>query len=304
MEKRLNMSHLLAGIVGSAVGDALGVPYDGRKRDTFVCEEMVPLEKRTLPIGFWSDDTSMMLAELDSLGEMGKFDPDDVMSRFAQWIYEGCYTPLGTAYGVGRTTSMAVSRYRSGTPADLCGGRDILDNGSGALMRILPYALLKDPNRHNVIDEAGSLTHAHQISRQVCRIYSYFVDELLKGLSPKEALEQVLMHDTYDVPEYYMQRFQTLPHMARVSVPNSGFAPDLLQGAIWSLIHSDNYADAVLTAVNLGGDTDTLGSVTGGLAGIIYGVGGDTGVPTAWSHALARFEYIVNLCEENDALMR
>lgn len=298
------MSHLLAGVVGSAVGDALGVPYDDKERDLFVCEEMIPIGKRSLPIGFWSDDTSMILAELDSLGEKGKFDAEDVMTRFMRWIHEGHYTPSGSAYGIGRTTSMAISRFRSGTPADLCGGRDILDNGSGALMRILPYALLKDPNRLNIIEDAGSITHAHQISRQVCRIYSYYVDELLKGRSPTDALEQVLMHDTYDVPEYYIQRFQTLPHMARVSVPNSGFAPDLLQGAIWSLIHSDNYADAVLTAVNLGGDTDTLGSVTGGLAGIIYGFGGEKGVPTAWSHALARFEYIVNLCEENDALMR
>ena len=227
------MSHLLAGVVGSAVGDALGVPYDDKERDSFVCEEMIPIGKRSLPIGFWSDDTSMILAELDSLGEKGKFDAEDVMTRFMRWIHEGHYTPSGSAYGIGRTTSMAISRFRSGTPADLCGGRDILDNGSGALMRILPYALLKDPNRLNIIEDAGSITHAHQISRQVCRIYSYYVDELLKGRSPTDALEQVLMHDTYDVPEYYIQRFQTLPHMARVSVPNSGFAPDLLQGAIW-----------------------------------------------------------------------
>ena len=56
------MSHLLAGVVGSAVGDALGVPYDDKERDSFVCEEMIPIGKRSLPIGFWSDDTSMILA--------------------------------------------------------------------------------------------------------------------------------------------------------------------------------------------------------------------------------------------------
>lgn len=300
----LSMSHLIAGVVGAAVGDALGLPYDGHKRDTYRCEDMVPLGKRTLPIGYWSDDTSMILAELDSLAEKGEYDAEDVMGRFAQWIYDGRYTPAGQSFGVGRTTASAVSRYRSGTPADLCGGREILDNGGGALMRILPYALLKDPNRLNIVDAAGSLTHAHQISRQMCLIYCYLVDEFLAGRTPREALNAILDNDACDVPEHYLGRLQSVEAVARVSVPNSGFACDLLLAAIWCLVHTNNYVDAVLLAVNLGGDTDTLGSVTGGLAGILYGVGGEKGVPTAWSHALARYEDIVKLCERCDTLMR
>ena len=80
--------------------------------------------------------------------------------------------------------------------------------------------------------------------------------------------------------------------LSRVSVPNSGFVSDVFMASIWCLINSDNYVDAVLKAVNLGGDADTIGAVTGGLAGIIYGHDGDNGIPVCWSHALSRIDYI------------
>ena len=54
-----------------------------------------------------------------------------------------------------------------------------------------------------------------------------------------------------------------MPHLSRVSVPNSGFVSDVFMASLWCLINSDNYVDAVLKAVNLGGDADTIGAVTG-----------------------------------------
>ena len=162
-------------VVGAAVGDALGVPYEGKERDTYVCENMHPLGWHEKPVGFWSDDTAMILAELDSLRERQGYDAEDVMMKFDRWLHEGAYTPDGKAYGWGRTTARAVSRHRSGTPADICGGGDILDNGAGALMRMLPYALLNSPDRLEIVDAAGSLTaqppdqHRHLPSLLVLR---------------------------------------------------------------------------------------------------------------------------------------
>ena len=95
-----------------------------------------------------------------------------------------------------------------------------------------------------------------------------------------------------------------MPHLSRVSVPNSGFVSDVFMASLWCLINSDNYVDAVLKAVNLGGDADTIGAVTGGLAGIIYGQDGDNGIPVCWSHALSRIDYIEELCTDCDGMMR
>ena len=89
------MSHLLQAVVGAAVGDALGVPYEGKERDTYVCENMHPLGWHEKPVGFWSDDTAMILAELDSLRERQGYDAEDVMMKFDRWLHEGAYTPDG-----------------------------------------------------------------------------------------------------------------------------------------------------------------------------------------------------------------
>ena len=50
-------------------------------------------------------------------------------------------------------------------------------------------------------------------------------------------------------------------------------------------------------AVNLGDDTDTIAAVAGGLAGIIYGVGGERGIPDEWIVQIARKDWISDLCE-------
>ena len=171
-------------------------------------------------------------------------------------------------------------------------------------MRMLPYALLNSPDRLEIVDAAGSLTHSHQISIVICRLYSCYVDELLQGHKPAEALEALIENHFVEIPDYYLPKLQLMPHLSRVSVPNSGFVSDVFMASLWCLINSDNYVDAVLKAVNLGGDADTIGAVTGGLAGIIYGQDGDNGIPVCWSHALSRIDFIEELCTACDGMMR
>ena len=60
-----------------------------------------------------------------------------------------------------------------------------------------------------------------------------------------------------------------------------------------NLLNTRSYASAVLTAVNLGRDTDTVGAVTGGLAGLAYGI---DAIPPDWLDVLPRREYIESLC--------
>ena len=63
---------------------------------------------------------------------------------------------------------------------------------------------------------------------------------------------------------------------------------------LWSLSHSGNYRDCILLAANLGGDTDTTCAVAGGLAGIIYGIGGEKGIPEEWISEIARKDWVMN----------
>ncbi len=68
-------------------------------------------------------------------------------------------------------------------------------------------------------------------------------------------------------------------------IASGGHVVDTLTASLWCLLTSRDYTETVLKAVNLGGDTDTTGVATGGLAGVYYGL---ASVPTRWHTAMAR----------------
>jgi len=83
-----------------------------------------------------------------------------------------------------------------------------------------------------------------------------------------------------------------LEELSREEVNSSGYVVSTLEASLWSLLKTDSFADAVLTAINLGEDTDTTGAVTGGLAGLLYG---RNSIPGEWLAALARLADIEDL---------
>ena len=193
---------MLGGILGLAVGDALGVPVEFNSRESLrrnPVTEMKGYGTYNQPPGTWSDDTSLTLCLLDSLTHKG-FDirwerdknfpqPDyaDIMQRFVAWMDKGEYTAHGEVFDVGIATRKALQRFRNGTAPLECGGTSEQNNGNGSLMRILPLAfylhtLILNMGRdapasrgaslvscftHNV----SSLTHAHKRSQIACGIY-------------------------------------------------------------------------------------------------------------------------------------
>jgi len=68
-----------------------------------------------------------------------------------------------------------------------------------------------------------------------------------------------------------------------------------LEAAIWCLLKTGSFKDCVLTAVNLGGDTDTVAAVAGGLAGLYYGY---ESIPDDWLAVIAKRDYVENLCNQ------
>lgn len=256
-------------IYGFAVGDALGVPFEFKKRGTFRCTGMVGNGAWNQPSGTWSDDTSMLLATLDSIKECGKIDIKDMRARFIDWASKGKYTANGDTFDIGYTTFEAL---RAGK-----GINDINANGNGALMRILPIAFIA----HNINDihEVSAITHAHSISKIACEIYIDIAAALVQGDSIKQAIKDALLY--YDTPEF--ERLYSIWTLPEEEIKSSGYVVDTLEAALWCLCNTDNYTDAVLKAVNLGSDTDTVAAITGGLAGIIYGY---DSIPKIWIEKL------------------
>lgn len=280
-----NTEYLKAGILGLMVGDALGVPFEFSERGTFQVEEMVGYGSHYQPPGTWSDDSSMTLATLDSFIECETFDYEDLMRRFSDWFHNGAYCPHGKCFDFGHTTGMAISRFNEGRKPTLCGGGGFKDNGNGSLMRILPIAFVE----HKVDDilKLSSLTHRHEISLMCCRLYIQLAENLMKGMDKKQAIKNL----TCCIDE--CERIPNIADIPRKMIKSSGYVVDSFEAAVWCLINTDNYRECVITAVELGDDTDTVAAIAGGLAGIYYGIGGENGIPEDWIAMLARKEWIL-----------
>ena len=290
------------GIIGLVVGDALGVPYEFRQRDSFECRNMTGYGTYNQPAGTWSDDSSLTLATLDSLiKNKGKIKLDDMMKRFRNWLYNKQYTPHGETFDVGNTTRFAIASYDSEkNNVYSCGCRKITDNGNGSLMRILPLVFI-DAGGKEVFEVSG-LTHAHCISQTACMIYVTYANKLIHGYDKEDALIETLSECEWCLTSEFC-RLLRIKECSRKSIESDGYVVHTLEAALWCFLNTDNYKDCVLTAVNLGNDTDTIAAVAGGLAGICYGAYGDMGIPEKWKSSIARMAWIKDLCEEfNDIL--
>lgn len=265
-------------IIGFAIGDALGVPYEFKERGSFTCSDMTGYGTHYQPLGTWSDDTSMTLATLSSLKEnAGRIIPEDMRTKFNYWLLYGDFTATGEVFDVGISTTKAL---RSGKP---CIGEH--DNGNGSLMRILPLAFVEcnDDDIRNV----SAITHGHWISMEACVILVHIAKRLLDG----ETIENILPSLQYEKP---FERLSTIDKLDISRIKSSGYVVDTLEAALWAVSHKGDWSKCfkndVLAAVNLGEDTDTVAAVAGGLAGIIYGLEADQ----EWVDALVNKEELLD----------
>lgn len=299
------MKKLYDGIIGLVVGDALGVPVEFKGRDTYNVTDMIGYGTYNQPPGTWSDDSSMTLATLESIVRMGAIDAADIMNNFYEWLQNGKFTPHNEVFDVGGATRRAVVRYANGTDPAKCGGKTRMDNGNGALMRILPVAILAETDSHDkmvTVKSIAGLTHNHPISHIACFIYAFVVENLMNGADKRSALSNAIqvVGGLYGETEVW-QEFRYVAEIDkfdRDEIKSSGYVVDTLEAALWCFLNTTNYRDCVLLAVNLGEDTDTVAAVAGGLAGIYYDCGGENGVPDEWISQIARKDWIKGLCDE------
>lgn len=227
-----------------------------------------------LPAGSWTDDTSMLIALSESLFEEKAVNPENERKHYLKWFHQGSYTPFGEAFDIGHTTRTALESGRA--PSD----RE--SNGNGALMRssVITAWYIDKPDS-NLIEASGiscSVTHAHPLAKFTNIIYNIYLKKLISGEEPVKALSLLkeeyegLIDDLKDIfiaPEVYM----TTPYCVTT-----------LETAIWLNLESSSFEEAVVKAINLGGDSDTIGAVTGAIAGALYGW---DSIPKDWYvHAL------------------
>ncbi len=283
------------GIIGALVGDALGVPVEfssrtERERDPVTGPRGFGTWHQ--PPGTWSDDGALLLCSVEALANAGN--EAAAAALFVRWFRAGHWAAGGVVFDIGGATRAALMRIEEGVPAVAAGGARVADNGNGSLMRILPVALRFAPEGAAPLAARAmrwsALTHRHPRSQLACAAYVLFVQQLLAGLEAGAAWQAAMPAvraalDPYPEEAGHFARILA-PEFAQIdarAIRSGGYVIDTLEAGLWCVLQGGSYADIVLRAVNLGGDTDTTACVAGGLAGVLHG--GDA-IPLAWRQTL------------------
>lgn len=273
-------------VVGSAVGDALGGPFEFGPEGAFsarfpsagaggeMCGGM------SWEPGEATDDTQMAVLVADSLLECGALDLPDIFDRFRHWA-------ASEPTDIGLQTEAVLA---SGDPWDLAAALHFQTAGraagNGSLMRAATSAVYFAPQGRAATMEAArriaALTHGDRAAWEGTAVYHELIRLALYGHDPVEALPEVIALVHPDHRARYAVVLDADWHPDLATEFNGAVWP-CLGSAVWALRTTAGFEEALRAAVDLGGDTDTVAAVTGGLAGAVYGF---DAIPSRWTEPL------------------
>jgi ADP-ribosyl-[dinitrogen reductase] hydrolase len=291
-------SAIVGCILGTAVGDALGLPYEGltpqRRKKLF---PKLGKYDFLLGKGMVSDDTEQTIMVAQALATCSG-DVDEFKHSLARQLR---FWLLGLPAGIGSATLRAIIRLWQGYSPDRSG---INSAGNGAAMRsgIIGVCYGQNPElMMKLVLSSTKITHSNPQAE-----YGSIAVALAAYLSYRDGFikpEQYYFALSNLLPRAAADFLQTIADVATsvnsgVSTPDyvlrrgwhsgvSGHVSDTVAVAIHAwLSHQQNYSQAILAAIECGGDTDTTASIVGGIVGASAGW---SGIPDTWLSGLSEF---------------
>lgn len=283
---------------GLIVGDALGAAVELKKRGSF--EEVKDMRAggpHGLDPGFWTDDTSMALCLAESLTQKG-YDPHNQIQKYLKWYKQGYLSSTGECFSVGATTARSLEYYAENNEFPSANERTA---GNGSLMRLAPAAIYYRDNFKKAVKYSGGsslTTHNNQLAVDSCRYFGGLLQQFINARIEMEAFKIKVIKDTavdLDLDERVIKAVTGAFNKNRDKIKSDGFVINTLEASLWSFLNSDSFADAVLLAVNLGDDADTVAAVTGQLAGAYYGC---DSIPDKWLTKLSDYDLLKEIAEK------
>ena len=283
-------------LLGLAAGDAVGTTVEFKPCGSFrPLTDMVGGGPFGLQPGQWTDDTSMALCLGYSLDACGGFDARDQMTRYVRWWREGYLSSTGHCFDIGVTVSSALRKFQQ-TGDPFAGSADPRKAGNGCIMRLAPIPLFYFPDidqAEHYAAESARTTHGATECLDASRLFARMLVRALRGETKTEIL-------TADAATFTgAAKIEAIAGGAyrnkdAAQIRGSGYVVDCLEAALWCFARTESFADAVLSAANLGDDADTTAAVCGQLAGAFYG---ESGIPAAWLEKLTMRAEIRALAE-------
>ncbi|UXY27916.1 ADP-ribosylglycohydrolase family protein [Streptomyces sp. HUAS TT20] len=286
MTESPRIERAIGAVIGSAVGDALGAPFEFGPEGAFSARFPKPGQGGEMcGGGGWdpgeaTDDTQMAVLVAESLLECGGLRPPDLFRRFQRWA-------AADPKDIGLQTEAVLG---SGDPWDTAAAVHFQSSqrgaGNGALMRAAPSAVhfagLGTDGTMDAARRISALTHGDRAAWEGTALFHELMRVGLDGGDPLDAVPEALRQVHPDHRVRYADVLAPDWHPDLATEFNGAVWP-CLGSAVWALRTTSTYEEAIRTAVDLGGDTDTVAAVTGGLAGVVYGI---NAVPSRWTEAL------------------
>lgn len=306
-------------LVGLAIGDMLGMPVEFKDPSEFeTLTEPIGGGSHNLPIGYWTDDTSMALCLADSLLEYQGYNSYDVMNKYWLWRSQGYRSSTGKCFDIGNQTSSAINQYISSGGYVNSDTPRTINAGNGCIMRLAPVIIAAYEKRKpkDIVELASISSRETHYSLEAELATEVFANLLIKAIEHKPkseilyyrkpqptdrfiAFEEDVSINGQPPPEFtYRQTYNKILSAIdfdRKDLNNDGYIIYSLQIAVWALHNFDNFKNGSLAVVNLGGDSDTNAAIYGQLAGAYYGY---KEIPAKWRKILYQEKEISELADK------
>ncbi|WP_276272282.1 ADP-ribosylglycohydrolase family protein [Haloarcula litorea] len=287
-------------LLGLACGDALGRPVEGWHADRIerrhgTVDSMLGNGVHHLPPGSITDDTEMALCLARSLAERETWDPDDAADRFVAWARDD-------PTGMGGMTRRVLSRaskgedWRTAARETWAASPEGQNAGNGSVMRCAPVAVAFAGDRERLVEasrESSRLTHWDPRCVDACAALNLAIAAAARGDDPVASAREGLRATVDDPSEEVLTALDRA--VDGEALPVTAYVVDTLTAGAGHALAADSAREAIVAAVNNGGDTDTVGAVAGALAGARFG---RERLPDAWLDDLEAREELTALADD------
>lgn len=272
-------------LLGGAISDALGVPFEGKlANDPLLLgwdqKSFLGSEHHKLLPGQFSDDGQMQQMVAKSLIDNVGFNPDDLAFSYVDWMTSG------RARGFGRTTKIAIDRLILGVHWSKSGVEG--SYGNGTAMRAAPFGIYFRDDLPSLIDACSidaQITHASDeaiagsiaIALAVAHTANNDTNDLIKKIVP--LLPNSKVKSNIFSLSALLDNKKITPEIALRVLGTKADVRETTASALYCFMKFSSFQEAVITAINAGGDTDTTASIVGALFGAKDGV---KNIPSIW----------------------
>ncbi len=262
-------------LLGAAVGDAFGMALQGAPRQP-VNAQVRTLRRGRLPEGHFTANSGAMLSMAEWSLESGPPSAEELAAR----VEAACRTDTARigaqAHGLRQLIGGEQRPPPGAAAAELTASAD-----ASMLSRCLPIALATLGNRFACATRARDVsraTHSHPDCAAGGAFVAVVLWHLIRGLAPRQAVQQSLQA-LGELPAEFEHTIRWASTRMRDRLANGDEVQPLLESAVWGLLTTASFAEALTRVANLGGNAAAAGTIVGAWAGAAYR---HSGIPADW----------------------